>query len=332
MPEPLAGRLQRRLIELPLNVEKAHVALDAIELPSYPDEPRPSSTIALAGRQQTGTGENVAWTRNDHRNFQRQIDAGDYTHHGSLGSFLRVLGATVPDAYQHAAIESAAVDLALRQARTNLEELAESDLSDTRYVRSFAASPDPLPELAAHREQNPRIGLKVDVHPAWDEETLGQLASLGNISVLDFKHQGTSATQTAVAQALPDPWLEDPGQLGECPSGILARRFSLDAALTSGNPEAMLQRMNPAAVNLKVPRMGGVIALLRAAAFCEAEKRPFYLGGMFEVSVGRMQARELASLLAPGGPNDLAPIPRETNYAFPSSLRPPHGGIGFGHR
>jgi L-alanine-DL-glutamate epimerase-like enolase superfamily enzyme len=332
MPEPLAGRLQRRLIELPLNVEKAHVALDAIELPSYPDEPRPSSTIALAGRQQTGIGENVAWTRNDHRNFQRQINAEDYTHHGSLGSFLRALGSILPDAYQRAAIESAAVDLALRQARTNLEELAESDFSDTRYVRSFAASHDPLPELAAHREQNPGIGIKVDVHPAWEEETLERLASLGNISVLDFKHQGTRATQTAVAEALPTPWLEDPGQLGERPSGILARRFSLDAALTSGNPKDMLQRMNPAAVNLKVPRMGGVLALLEAAAFCEAGEKPFYLGGMFEVSVGRAQARELASLLAPHGPNDLAPIPRETNHEFPSSLRPPHGGIGFGHR
>jgi len=238
----------------------------------------------------------------------------------------------VPDAYQHAAIESAAVDLALRQARTNLAELVESDFSETRYVRSFAASPDPLPELAAHLDQNPGIEIKVDVHPAWGEETLGQLARLRNISVLDFKHQGTSATQTAVARALPEPWLEDPGQLGAPPSGILARRFSLDAALTSENPEEILQRMNPAAVNLKVPRMGGVLALLRAAAICEAEKRPFYLGGMFEVSVGRAQARELASLLAPQGPNDLAPIPRETNHEFPSSLRPPRGGIGFGHR
>lgn len=90
--------------------------------------------------------------------------------------------------------------------------------------------------------------------------------------------------------------------------------------------------MNPAAVNLKVPRMGGVLALLQAAAFCEAEKTPFYLGGMFEVSVGRAQARELASLLAPQAPNDLAPIPRGTNHEFPSALRPPHGGIGFGHR
>ena len=332
MPEPLAGRLQRRLIELPLHVEEAHVALDAIELPSYPDEPRPSSTVTLAGRQQTGVGENVAWTRNDHRNFQHRISGGDFAHRGSLGGFLRALGAIVPEAYPHAAIESAAVDLALRQARTNLEELAESDFSDTRYVRSFAASHDPLAELTAHLEQNPGIDIKVDVHPAWEEATLVRLAGLGSIAVLDFKHQGTLATQTAVAEALPDPWLEDPGQLGQRPSGILARRFSLDAALTSEKPQEMLQRMNPAAVNLKVPRMGGVLALLQAAAFCEAEKTPFYLGGMFEVSVGRAQARELASLLAPQAPNDLAPIPRGTNHEFPSALRPPHGGIGFGHR
>jgi hypothetical protein len=34
-----------------------------------------------------------------------------------------------------------------------------------------------------------------------------------------------------------------------------------------------------------------------------------YVGGMFEIGVGRRQLRDLASVLCPDAPNDLAPVP-----------------------
>ena len=55
--------------------------------------------------------------------------------------------------------------------------------------------------------------------------------------------------------------------------------------------------------------MGGVLDAIRAAARCERRDILAYVGGMFEVGVGRRQLRDLASVLFPDGPNDLAPIP-----------------------
>ena len=332
MPETRAGRLQRRLAELPVHVEKARVEIEAIELPSYPDGPRPTSTIILTGSGELGMGENVAWTAEDHHLFRAEVSDRLPANRGTIGDLSRQLQTSCTDPYQASAFESAAIDLALRQARTNLEEIAEASYQELRYVRSFGAAEDPLPELVSHSQQAPSVEVKLDVHPAWKPATIASLADLGTIAVLDFKHRGTQTQQVAVAAALRKPWLEDPGTRGLRPNGALAERFSLDAALTSEDPAGLLANLNPAAANLKAPRMGGILALLRAADFCMAHKKPFYLGGMFEVSVGRTQARELASLLTPQGPNDLAPIPRQPNDRFPASLSVPSGGRGFGHR
>ena len=332
MPETRAGRLRRRLAALPVHMEKARVDIEAIELPAYPDGPRPTSTVILTGDGQVGSGENVAWTEEDHHLFRTEVRDRLPATRGTIGSFSQQLQTSFTDPYKTSALESAAIDLALRQARTNLEEIAEASYQDVRYVRSFAAAEDPLPELVSHSQQAPSVEVKLDVHPAWETATLAALADLRTIAVLDFKHRGTQAQQMAVAQALRDPWLEDPGIPGHRPNRALAERFSLDAALTSDNPEQLLAKLNPGAANLKAPRMGGILALLGAADFCAAHKKPFYLGGMFEVSIGRTQARELASLLTPQGPNDLAPIPRQANDRFPKSLQLPSGGRGFGHR
>lgn len=332
MSETRAALLRQRLVELPLHLEKADVHLKAVTLPSYPGEPRPSSTIELFGDGGTGSGENVAWTRPDHERFRSWVENQHWKEGSSLGTFAAELARSPLEAYGRAAIESAAIDLALQQASTNLAELCETAYAEIRYVRSFGATADPLSELHAHQEEAPEIGVKLDFDPAWPARTLASLSALGIIEVLDFKHRGTAAEQSRTAEILFEAWLEDPGVCGEPVSSALADRFSLDAALTDESPESTLHHLNPAAVNLKIPRMGGVLNLLIAAAFCESRKKPFYMGGMFEVSVGREQARELASLLAPQGPNDLAPLPKSEIRRFPPTLEIPQGRHGFGRR
>ena len=57
--------------------------------------------------------------------------------------------------------------------------------------------------------------------------------------------------------------------------------------------------------------MGGPLAVLRALEHSWSGKQPdsrsrAYLGGMFELGVGRTQARQLAALYAASAPNDLA--------------------------
>ena len=61
-------------------------------------------------------------------------------------------------------------------------------------------------------------------------------------------------------------------------------------------------------MNLKPARMGGVLEALACATRCAAEGIALYMGGMFEVGVGRTQLRALAALLCPDGPNDIAPL------------------------
>jgi len=88
------------------------------------------------------------------------------------------------------------------------------------------------------------------------------------------------------------------------PIGITAR-VSLDAPITE---PAALDRVVPFACNVKPARMGSVLDAVRTAARCERRDIAIYVGGMFEIGVGRRQLRDLAAVLCPDAPNDLAPI------------------------
>jgi L-alanine-DL-glutamate epimerase-like enolase superfamily enzyme len=84
-------------------------------------------------------------------------------------------------------------------------------------------------------------------------------------------------------------------------------------------------------VNLKPARMGGVFEVLAAAAACAARGIAVYLGGMFEIDVGRRPLQALAALLSPDGPNDVAPIPRAGEPAHrPHRLAVDGATPGFG--
>ena len=102
---------------------------------------------------------------------------------------------------------------------------------------------------------------------------------------------------------MPDALHEDPAS--PYPDTV-RRRLSLDQPITTA---ASLRDRSPVACNLKPARMGGVLEALDAAAACASRGIPFYLGGMFEIGIGREQLRRLAALLCPEAPNDLAPIP-----------------------
>ena len=83
-------------------------------------------------------------------------------------------------------------------------------------------------------------------------------------------------------------------------------------------------------MNVKPARMGGVLEALAAIAACAAAGIPSYLGGMFEVGVGRAQLQTLAALFAPEMPNDVAPIGvGGTPPTWPPRLVLPATGVGF---
>src|SRR3989442_10703308 len=152
------------------------------------------------------------------------------------------------DPYERAALEAAAVDLALRQAGTNLRTLLGAASKPVRYVVSFERVADPV---ARARAEAPGVALKIDADPGWSDDTYAALAALGRVAVLDFK--GAGDTERA-HRALPQALIEDPGS-GSW-SEPLARRLSVDSAVPPAPaPDALPAR--PAAGDLHAPRPAG---------------------------------------------------------------------------
>jgi len=243
-----------------------------------------------------GRGECVAWTAEAHEAFRARMAGLPRGRWARLGEWAEAMRARFTDPYERAALEAAAIDLALRQAGANLFERAGSTPRAVRYVVSYGRLRDPMAEV------EPGVELKLDVDPAWDEATF---AALRRVAVLDFKGTGSPTDHERAHRAVPEALIED--ALAGPWSASLSTRLSFDAPVTSARALDALP-VRPAAVNLKPARMGGVLEALACAKRCAREGIDVYVGGMFEVAVGRRQLRTLAALLCPDAPNDVAPL------------------------
>jgi len=294
-PEDLAARLG----ELVVTIDAAACDVADVPLVDYPGGVRPHAEVVLAGAGAVGRGEHVAFDTEAHealRSLVRRIPFGRRSVHA--------WSAWASDApvQARAAIEAAVIDLGLRQQRTTLFTLARTTPRPIRYVVSFGRVPDPVAEAARH----PDVELKVDADPAWDDRVYRGLAEVGRVAVVDFKQAGTRADHERAHRALPYALIEDPALAAAPWSASLVARVSFDAPLTD---VAALEQLpvHPAAVNLKPARMGGVLPALELAGRCRARAIALYLGGMWEVGVGRRQLHALAAVVTSDGPNDIAP-------------------------
>lgn len=314
---PPTSELLRRL---PLRLDAASCATAHVDVPSYPDEPRPTSVVTLTGGGHAGRGEHVGWTTDAHAAFGRAVTAVR-SGTSSLGEWIDTL-APLPR-YDRAALEAAAIDLALRQRGTNLFRLTDTRPTPVRYVVSFGPVPDP----AAEARRQGDVELKIDVDAGWEDDVVSRLP---RVAVIDWKLGGTRAEHERVHRLLPDALVEDPSPAAAPWSPALTRRLSADGTVERAGDVARLSP-RPVAVNLKPGRMGSVLAMLDAADACRALGIDVYVGGMFELGCGRTQLRTLAALLSPSGPNDIAPIPTaEHPAARPERLPAPADVPGFG--
>ena len=314
----LAGKLARLCFRL----EHVSVASAAVACASYPGGARPSSTVTLTGSSHEGRGEHVGWTDAEHHDFANassRLSAGTFT----LDDWSRAVAALPP--YDRAALEAAAVDLALKQNGTNLFELAGIDPRPVRYAVSFARVSDPVAE--ARTLETGELPLKIDADPDWPEDTWIALARLGTVAVVDFKLGGCPDDHDRACRHLPNAWLEDPRPAAAAWMPRVARRLSADAAVTSA---AALDALDPrpAAVNVKPARMGGVLEALRCIERAARLGIEAYVGGMFEVGIGRTQLLALAAITSPDGANDIAPL--LMNAPRPLRLRVDADASGFG--
>src|SRR5437764_11209602 len=247
--------------------------------------------------------------------------------------------------YRRWAFESAALDLALRQAGTTLAEQVRRELRPLTFVVSLRLGDPPTMDPIRRRlDSYPSLRFKLDPTNAWTDELIQELVSTGAVDSVDLKglYKGTVVDQETnpdlyrrVAEAFPDAWIEDPDLSNAEADEVLKPhrdRITWDANIHSVADIESLP-FPPRMVNIKPSRLGPLRSLLAAYEYCEARSIRMYGGGQFELGPGRGQIQHLASLFHPDGPNDVAPgayNEREPRAGLPTSPLPtPPNEPGF---
>jgi L-alanine-DL-glutamate epimerase-like enolase superfamily enzyme len=217
------------------------------------------------------------------------------------------------------ALESAGLDLALRQAGRPLHEVLGLEPRPVRFVNSLGLGEQPSIEPLRRRlARSPGVRFKLDAQATWTPELVEEVASTGAVDTIDFKgHYGFEVEDPQALAALydhvlaafpPTTYLEDPHDLPEVAERLAGHldRVSYDAPIRSAQ-DIGATPLDARVVNVKPSRIGSLRRLFEVYARCEREGRPMYGGGMGELGVGRGQIELLASLFHPDAPNDVAP-------------------------
>ena len=283
--------LRSRLANLSVHVDSALYETKPVELSQDPEGFRPSGLVTIGGTGQVGHGEFVGWTEDEHREMADYVAAfpvgvttiGD---HGQKAQAAPVL----------AAFEAALIDLALRQTKTTL--LEDSASSGLNYVVSFSETMDPNKRCNTLNRVYQNAEFKIDVSESWTTQARGQLSARSDVRILDFKERYAAELAEEIRAEFPNAILEDPPV-----NWSATGPYAIDKSLLS-----VSDVRDGCFHNIKVPRLGGVLAALDVIARCQQIRASFYWGGMYEVGVGRRQAQRLAAAFCPNAFNDLAPL------------------------
>jgi L-alanine-DL-glutamate epimerase-like enolase superfamily enzyme len=338
--------------DLPLEIEQLDFEITSSLI--SPEFTRKTTTVKLMsgvhprGAEFVGAGEDVTYDAAEHEPHRLpwlQL-AGSWTVDSLAkrldGEDLFPRGEPAQAAYRgyrRWAFESAALDLALRQAGRSLGDVLGREAKPVRFVSSTRAA-----SLEGWLELYPELHFKLDPTSDWTDATVAQLAAGGNVDVVDLKGQyhGTVVDRPPdadlyrrVAEGFPDAWLEDPALTPEADAVLepYRERITWDAPIHSwADVEAL--PFEPRCLNCKPSRFGSLERLFELYDHCAEHGIALYGGGQFELGVGRGQIQLLAALFHPDGPNDVAP--GGYNAAAPqpglptSPLDPGPGPAGFG--
>jgi len=338
--------------DLPLVVESYE--LDGLERDVSSEFTRRTTVIRLRGAGEEGVGEDVTYNGDLHLAARAAGPVHPLSGTYTLDSFSQLLGSLdlFPAAkpwpaerfYRRWGYESAALDLALRQARQSLAEALGREPRPVRFVVSLrlgeVPSAAPVERLL---ERYPGTRFKLDPTSGWTPELVERLAGLRVVDVVDLKgvYKGTVVDQAPdpalyrlVAEAFPEAWIEDPALTPETDAVLepYRDRITWDAPIHSLADVDGLP-FPPRTLNVKPSRLGSVRSLLELYEECEWRWVGLYGGGQFELGPGRGQIQYLASLFHADGPNDVAP----SGYNDPvpddglprSPLDPAPAPIGF---
>jgi hypothetical protein len=336
-----------------LRLEVDGYELQGLEVQARPDFLRKTTVIRLHGAGEEGIGEDVTYHGELH-DAQRARGpvlplSGAWTLH-RFSEHLSTLQLFEQEPPMHAYLdyrrwgfESAALDLALRQAGTSLGEAVGREARPVSFVVSMGlGSPPETARVHGWLELYPTLRFKLDANPEWRHELVAELVATGAVDSIDLKGQyrGTVVDTPAdpalyrlVAEGLPSAWLEDPGLTDETIPVLEAHRdrITWDAIIHSVDDIESLP-WPPRTVNVKPSRFGSVERLFAAYDHCEARGIGAYGGGQWELGPGRGQIQLLAALFHPDTPNDVAPReynldPRPGLPASPLDVRPRETGF-----
>ncbi|MGI8885749.1 MAG: hypothetical protein ACR2G9_02360 [Gaiellaceae bacterium] len=311
-----------------LPLEIGGYSLEGLELQARSDFLRRTTVVHLHGGGEEGIGEDVTYHAEEHEFSQKLGPLFPLAGAWKLHTFSQHLGALPlfpQEPEQHAywdyrrwAYESAALDLALRQAGLSLGQAVHREPRPVHFVVSMGlGSPPSTERLHSWLGLYPELRFKLDADGEWSDELIGELATTGAVDSVDFKGQyrGTvvdsppdAALYRRVAEALPEAWLEDPRLTPETEAALDEHRgrVTWDAIIHSVEDIDGLA-WPPRTVNVKPSRFGSVERLFAAYDYCEAQGIGAYGGGQWELGPGRGQIQLLASLFHPDTPNDVAP-------------------------
>jgi hypothetical protein len=314
------------LADLPLTIESYE--LERLSALAAFDFKRITTQVRLIGGGADGLGEDVSPFQDESSTLHVLGPVLPLAGEWTLGSFCAHLAQLdqwpIPPQWDMArrwrnwAFESAALDLALNQAGRALPEALGRESRPLRFVNSLGLGETPSFDPIRRRlERHPGLRFKLDAHPLWSDELIGELVATEAVEIIDFKGQyGLEVTDQAallamydrVIAAFPGALLEDGHDLPEVAERLRpeAGRISYDAPIaTAADLDAV--PFPPRAVNIKPCRVGNLRALLELYAAVEERGLVVYGGGMGELGVGRGQIQLLASLFHADGPNDTAP-------------------------
>jgi L-alanine-DL-glutamate epimerase-like enolase superfamily enzyme len=319
------------LASLPVEIERYD--LEGRELAFSEEFVRYTTLITLHGAGEQGVGEDVVYDGLDHVAFQAAGGSLPLAGSWTLGTFAQRLSEldTFPDPpvrevsrrYRTWAFESAALDLALRQAGTSLAAHMGRELRPLNYVVSMrlgsfdSDEPETSEKMLRVLERYPGTRFKLDPTNTWTDELIEELAASGAVDSLDLKGQykGTPVDVETdpelyrkLIEAFPDVWLEDPDITDETRPILepVRDRITWDAPIHSVDDVLALE-WEPRMVNIKPSRVGSLADLGRAYDFCAERGIGAYGGGQTELGVGRDHIQYLAALFHPDTPNDVAP-------------------------
>jgi hypothetical protein len=317
-----------RLADLPLRVEG--YALDVRALRFSPEFVRLTTVVTLHGGGHEGVGEDVCYDPPEHESQAAAGPVLPLAGELTLDGFSRHLGtldlfhagpAARPASldYRRWAFESAALDLALRQAGTSLADALGITPRPVTFVVSTRLDPpfssDGVTRLLA---RSPGLRFKLDPTDEWSPELFDGLAELGVVDTFDMKGcygddipfgvPTDPRTYATVVERFPDAWIEDPRLTPPLREALRGHehRVTWDAPIHCVQ-DVLDREWTPRMINVKPSRFGRLSELLATYDHLRDNGIGAYGGGQTELGPGRGQIQYLASLFHPDSPNDTAP-------------------------